>query len=390
MGVASYREDIYLRFLESTERVAEGDFTLGAPGEICPFCGGHLEDQNSLLEHLSNAHRGDRPILLLYGREPDRRCQISYRLHKERIIIQNCTSARLRINGRGLGDMPSNRAARLLASEDDSIIEVELENKFDKSAEPVRQLYHLTIRVPQKRALDDVDRAFVQYLGTAAPHMTQVASFLEDPRCAGVVRDYADALASYARGLLIKDQDRTTGVTLPPAEARNLYGDALGRLQSFRRLLPNVICGLIRFAMNDFSVSEHPTGVLRLDRMVTSLAPLVGRKGPAIQRLSKSAAVRTIALCPIDHGTDRVLRLGESLSKQRHWGPLLQEECRDAASTSMLEAADRQKVLAIWAATALRFEAKQDAIEPLRQLRATFPFGDWAERRLETIDEVSL
>ena len=231
---------------------------------------------------------------------------------REKIQVQNCTSARLRINGRAPIDIPSTRVGRLLASEVNSIVELDLENKFDASAEPVRQLYHITIRVPQKHALDNVDRAFVQHLGTAAPHMAQVSNFLEDPRSAGIVREYADALAAYVRGVLIKDQDRATGVTLRPAEARDLYGDALGRLQSFRRLLPNVVCGLIRFAMNDFSLSEHATGVSRLDRIVTFLAPLVGRDGPVIQRISHSATVRTIALCPVDHGVDRVLRLGKS------------------------------------------------------------------------------
>ncbi len=219
--------------------------------------------------------------------------------------------------------------------------------------------------------------------------MAQVASFLEDRRCAGIAREYADALAAYVRGVLIKDQDRTTGVTLRPAEARELYGDSLARLQSFRRLLPHVVCGLIRFAANDFSLSEQPTGVRRLDRILTFLAPLAGREGPDGESISKSATERTIALCPVDHGVDRVLRLGESMLAQRHWGPLLQKECRDAASASMLESADRQKVLAIWAATALRFGAKQDAIAPLRQLRATFPFGTWAEQQLNEVDEVS-
>src|SRR5205807_8702624 len=138
----------------------------------------------------------------------------------------------------------------------------------------------------------------------------------------------------------------------------------------------NVICGLIRFAVNDLSSSEHPTGVSRMDRMMALLAPLVGKKGPALQRMSKSNTVRTIALCPIDHGVDRDLRIGESLAKQRRWGPVLQEECRHAASASMLEAADRQKILAVWAATALRLRAAHDAVESLRQLRATFPFGD--------------
>src|SRR3979411_1652932 len=133
MGVASYREDIYLRFLESTDRAAD-DFTPpGPPGEICPFCGDHFKDQNSLIEHLSDAHRGDRPFLLLYGREPDRRSRISYRTPKERILVQNCTSARLRIDGRAPMDISPTRIGRLLASEVDSIVELELENKFDNS-----------------------------------------------------------------------------------------------------------------------------------------------------------------------------------------------------------------------------------------------------------------
>ena len=55
----------------------------------------------------------------------------------------------------------------------DSIVELELDNKFDNSAEPVRQNYHLTIRAPEKHALDDVDRAFVEHLGTAAPRMAR-------------------------------------------------------------------------------------------------------------------------------------------------------------------------------------------------------------------------
>src|SRR5580700_11647988 len=89
-----------------------------------------------------------------------------------------------------------------------------------------------------------------------------------------------------------------------------------------------VICGLIRFAVNDFSLSDHPTGVFRVDRMMSLLASLAGKKSLLRQPISKSDAVRKIALCPIDHGADRVLRIGESLTNQRRWGPVLQEECR--------------------------------------------------------------
>ena len=175
-----------------------------------------------------------------------------------------------------------NRVGRLLACEVDSIVKLELENRFER-----------------------LGQACASVLSHDDPGAAEARA---GRRGAGIVREYADALAAYVRGVLIKDQDRATGVTLRPAEARDLYGDALGRLQNVPRLLPNVICGLIGFAMNDFSLSEHPTGVLRLDRMMSFFAPLVGRKGPAIQRISNSATVRTIALCPVDHGVDRVMR----------------------------------------------------------------------------------
>jgi hypothetical protein len=136
-----------------------------------------------LIEHLSGDHRGDRPILLFSGREPDRHHNIHYRLREDRIVVQNCTSARLRINGGELIEMPSGRVAHLLAAQADSTVDLELVNRFDISAEPVRQAYHLTIRAPEKRTLDEVDRAFVEHLGTAAPHLTQVTRFLGDRRC---------------------------------------------------------------------------------------------------------------------------------------------------------------------------------------------------------------
>jgi hypothetical protein len=387
MGVASYREDIYLRFLESTEVFPDAGFP-GPPDEICPFCGSHFETQTELLEHLSGAHRGDRPVLLLHGREPDRHHQVGYRLRKHAIILQNCTSVRACVNGGASIRLPSNHIAGLLADELDAIIDLELENKFDASAEPIRQLYRLIVLVPSKHHLDEVDRAFVEHLGRDAPHMAQVANFLQDSRCDGIAADYGDALATYVRGVLIKDQDSNTGVSLRPAEARELYGDALARLREFPRLLPNVVCGLIRFALNDFSASAHPTGVTRLDQVVAVLAPLLGKKGPAVQRPTSADALRTVALCPVDHGVDRVLRLGDSLAEQRRWGRVLQEECRDAAAASTLEPPDRQKILALWAARALQLQSTEQAAEPLRQLRATYPFGHWAEEKLEEFAEV--
>jgi hypothetical protein len=45
---------------------------------------------------------------------------------------------------------------------------------------------------------------------------------------------------------------------------------------------------------------------------------------------------------------------------------------------------DTQKGLAIWAAIAWRLGARESAVEPLRQIAATYPFRTWAEPYLES------
>jgi hypothetical protein len=164
MGIASYREDIYLRFLDATDPAPDAAI-VGSPYETCPFCGKQFTNQVTLIEHLSGDHRGDRPILLFSGREPDRHHNIHYRLQENRIVVQNCTTARLRINGDELIEMPTGRVAHLLAAQADSTVDLELVNRFDISAEPVRQAYHLTIRAPEKRTLDCPPSAPMRQIG---------------------------------------------------------------------------------------------------------------------------------------------------------------------------------------------------------------------------------
>ena len=73
------------------------------------------------------------------------------------------------------------------------------------------------------------------------------------------------------------------------------------------------------------------------------------------------------------------------MAGQDRWSPILNEECRKAAASDILDAMDRQKALAIWAVSAWRLDAKESATEPLRQISATYPFSNWAERYLESV-----
>jgi hypothetical protein len=389
MGLASYSEDIFLRFLEDKESKTAPEVGVAAlPAHHCPFCRDTFEDYDVLLEHLAEAHHGDRPILLLGGNEPDRRETIRERLYEARVVVRNCTAIRIRIDGSWARLAPED-LSDLLRKQTDSVVEIELINRYDKRAEPVSQRYHLTIKVPPKRALDEVDRAFTRYLAVSAPTMEHVTRFLEDHRAGGVALEYADALATYVRGVLIRDQSIGSGVTLPPAEAPDLYSGALEVLRTYERPLPSVICRLIRFALNDFGHNIQPVRVRRLDAAVAVLAPLAGQAAFPRGHDGQEAGGRTMALCPIDQSVERVLGLTERLEHQTRWGPTLDEECRQAADAKTLEVTDRQKVLALWAEAALRAGSDESATEPLRRLRSTFPFGTWASSHLDRLERGS-
>lgn len=386
MGVASYREDDLTRYLEATETPPVwGPLT---PVYPCPFCSETFEDRQLLSNHLSSRHRGHRPILLVGGWEPDRITTIRQQLWEPQIAVENCSDVHIRVDGTRRDGLLQQDIPRLLAQETDAVIELELVNHFDDVAAPIRWSYRLAFCIPNKSSLDAVDRASVEYLTIDKLGMAQVSAFLTDTRCEGVVCDYADALGSYARGLLVKNQAIGTGVTLPPSEAADLYGSALQRLKDFQRPLTSVICGLVRFGTNDFSFAYQPTGFRRLDQCNAFLSPLAGFDAPPVETLAEETRGAVVDLCPFDQAIDRVLDLAERLDRQSQWGPTLQEDCGQASEARTLAALDRAKVRALWATTALRLGADKMAVEPLRQLRATHPFGVWATERINRIEEL--
>lgn len=179
MGVASFREDIYQRFLDSTDGFPELRLFTGPPLEVCPFCSSGFVERVQLLQHLSAIHHGERPFLMVFGREPDEQVHFGEKIDPNEVSLQNCTSAKVRINGgQNIHTTPA-KVGPLLAHEADALVELELENKFAKKAEPVRQRYHITIRVPPKKTLDNVDLAFLEHTCDVFPQVSGVSPQLE-------------------------------------------------------------------------------------------------------------------------------------------------------------------------------------------------------------------
>ena len=380
MGVASYREDLLTAYYEGTQSALP---EVRSPQHCCPFCGEDFDDRSSLTRHLSSTHRGERPILRVRGREMERSGTIRRAMRADNIEVFNCTSVRMRKDGVALPDRTPDSLRGLLPPETDSVLEITLINEFDLSANPITESYRLVLRIPDKRALDAVDRAFVEVLAFEEPHMSDVDRFLSRSSAQGVAREYADALASYVRGVLIKNG--TGGTTLPLREAEIRYGEALDTLDEFHRPLPQVVCGLVRLASNDFSRAQRKTGFRRLDRCHAVLASAVGftplELFDGVAGLDRSVG-RIVPLCPIDNALDRILDLAEQFKNRR----ISLEDYRAAVEHPRLTPRDRTKLYALHALAALQSNAAAEARELLRQLRNEYPFGAWASRELDTLD----
>lgn len=381
MGVASYREDLLTAFFERTQTEIPRS---RPPLHSCPFCYAGFDDRSALLKHLSVQHRGERPILRISGRELAGNAIIRQSIHSDDIEILNCTSINIKKNGDVRPDQRPDILSDWLVRETDAVVEVKLVNKFDPAAAAITQAYRLTLTIPDNTALDAVDRDFRELLARDALDMSDIGRFLNRPSAQGTARGYADALASYVRGVLVKNG--TGGATLPVDEAYDLYGAAQETLSEFRRPLPIVICGVIRFASNNFSPTEKATGFHRLDRCVSVLASAAGHTPPATPNSQGDAASvtgRTIALCPVDQALDAIL----DLVGQSGAASISQENCRRALEQPRLTALDEAKIYALHALAALRSNAADEARGSLRWLRNQYPFGAWASRELDKLDE---
>ncbi len=379
------QEDAWERYLAALPQAEP--LPPGPPRVRCPFCAADFAAVAEMLSHLGERHRGARPVLLLRGVEPPARDQlrVGTALRAFEVVLQNCSAATLAVDGADFEAVAVADVPATLARHRDALVDVQLLHHFDRAAQPITATYRIRFQIPEKRALDMVDRAFQRHLAVEALDFAAVDAFLSDRACSGVARPYADALASYVRGVLVKDRPLAAQVTLPFARYRELYVAALEGLQPYRRPLADLVCAVVRFALNAF-VTSAPTGFAPLDGASQSLAALAGERSVTVGPSSHGGSGTTVGVCPLDDGVSRVLDLWRRLRERPAWSPALEEECRQVAHSDTLDALDREKALALWAEAALRASSLA-AAEPLGLLSATYPFGTWASAERERMTD---
>lgn len=374
------REDALDAFYEGTARI---DVNVGPPQAIfrCPFCNELLANRKLLQDHVASMHHVERPAILIGGREPGRRTVIRSNIVGRSIEVANATSATIGRDGGASQKISVHKLVELLAGIRQGEISLVLANDSQTNAAPVITSYEISLKIADLQELKDVESAFSDIIMASTISRDAIGRFINDARCKGPGFEYATGLAEYSLGVLLKERPDTETLTTPFSRYREEYGAALQRLADFERPFACLVSDIIRFAMNDFSKTSARTGFWELD-LANSLLSNPNSKTPLPS--DDSEATRR-PICPVDHGTGQILDLAARMSRQLRWSPILDDDCRNIATSELLDANDRQKALAIWALAAWRLNAKDNAIEPLRQISATYPFSAWAETYLESV-----
>ena len=283
-----------------------------SPHFSCPFCTHYADQINDLQDHISDTHPIDRPCLLLNGQE----CQTDSIVRRGSVFESvNATSGTISMDGTQQRVIKSAAVGAYLSGLQQATVIVTLTNAKQVRAAPVTSSYRLEFRIADASVLQEVEAAFLKHIVEQPLSMDTVRDFLDDPHCKGPGADYADGLAKYVTGLLVKERPDGQRLTSPLERYRELFGLSLQSLSPLSRPLSTLVCAVIRFALNDTSGVANDTGFLELDIAARMLM------GPSHRPIAipNSADVNSISrrrVCPIDHATGRVLDLAVRMARQ--------------------------------------------------------------------------
>jgi hypothetical protein len=368
------------RFLSATETIHWPDPQLLRKFG-CPFCSMVFFTRNESQRHISTDHQIKRPWLQIKDMEPAQRETIRTKLNKSDINITNTTSLKFALNGEAFNELSSEEVIEKIANTWSGEISLSLVNDGLQNAVPICSNYEISLRVASSDDLRLVDQVFLDVIAGNNISRHVVDQFLNDTRLNEAGLEYAEGLACYVLGVLLKERPDYEELTTPYASYREKFGSSLQKLSDYQTPLSALVISIIKFALNDFSDTNNASGYLCLDRTISLLRD--PKNFEVIQMQTEPDTLMPI--CPVDHGTGQILALSERMSNLDRWGPVLDEEFRRAAGSDILGASDRQKAYAIWASTAWRLGVKENAVEPLRQISSVHPFGCWAKPYLESI-----
>lgn len=374
------REDSLDAFLEGTSRTPDpGPALPKLP--LCPFCELICQSSRKLQDHVLEKHSVEPPRLWIKKAEPAKQLTIRKAVKEVDFTFINVTTTEICADGGRIMKLSPDTAIKKLASYRNTDVLLKLSNNKGNQLTPVETTYNLSFRINDTSDLREIELAFNEILVKQHLTIDSIRKFIQDKRAQGPAKDYADALASFCIGILQREQPKNIQLTTRYAQYRENFGSSLDVLADIERPLAELICAIIRFAFNEPVSYVQQSGFWELDLANT----LINEPEREPLPLNHDQTREKKPVCPIDHGTERILNFAVQMAFQTRWSKVLQDECRATAASEALDLMDRQKALAIWARITWRLGAYTEAEEPLRHISATYPFSKWAGPYLEKV-----
>jgi hypothetical protein len=347
----------------------------------CPYCQLRFDSEAEIEDHVNRAHVLELPVLLLWGCAAPSEMVIRRPIRADGVRLLNCRSCWVERNGRGISISPRDFPAAF-AGEKDAHWTVRLTNFREPGNGTAQREYRIDFRIPADDQLIAVDQRFAEYLAVDQPDHPDLERFLGSCRVGGPAADYANALADYVLGVMLKEHSANLVAPVGFEEYRTKFQAADQVLRAFARPLAWAISGCVAFNLNSFAeggraIEVHPiqAGFDLFGEVIKGGRPRPRGRGPGGHGKERR--------CPVDTITAELLSLCERYMGGESLGVEDAERLERRRNTRVVSEYDLPKINVLCALVFLGIGEHDRARPHLDQIKFHQLFGLWSQSEAE-------
>ncbi|OQW91640.1 MAG: hypothetical protein BWK79_16425 [Beggiatoa sp. IS2] len=345
----------------------------------CPYC--RYKSTNQLSTHIGEAHPIERPIIRINNKTATFEQTIRSPITAQNIDLINVQKIVVCKNGGKSQEWTQDELKANLSDRENAHYLITLVNTDSLNKRPVEANYTFNIKIPDQTEIKAVNENFIHTLAIDNVKLSDVGRFSDICSKYQSATEYASALADYVMGVMIKDQNPSSGITLPLKEYPKKMQKAFATLHDFNYLIPIAICASIKFNLNDFRLLL-PCDVELLDDINKFFSTVaVAREEPILYYNEPSEEFKKLPICPIDRDSFDILMWFQKICRGEVARDIL-TELSGVVTARKLSNEDRAKVsvLTVFVADSLKDNDIREQI--LKSLSNDPMFGKWAELQL--------
>lgn len=338
---------------------------------LCPQCNAEFPSQDELLQHRFQEHPFHRPTLLLRGEElPSSRKTITREISAEDVVVAGCD--RVLVDNRAV---TPGKLGAYLAKSQKGIKLIILENR-DITTE-----YELQFIIPQPEEMQEIDRRFFEITANGVLTKRDIDNISEFSKVTKTAVRYLDGIIQYLYGILTKDQKG--GSCLEIGQYKEKYNQALDALHDFHTPLARIICGIVNFNLNVFSIYPSLNEAPSLQASMYFFQKCLFRKMTKPDFATFPDKSLSGDKIPLDSFTDRIIAW--SLADDAELEPTMKYIV--SQSQGIAFPPDDQFKLRVLAAEYAHRNGNHDLVRDLvRPVVNDALYGGWAENLLDSIE----